>query len=109
LTLPNGATIATSYDFMARLTNTTLRTSQQAVLNHHGYEYNAASQRTGVTNLAGSTVGYTYAHTGQLIQASGKEAGGATRLHEESGYGYDAARNLVQRTNDFGGGPVISM
>lgn len=26
LTLPNGATIATSYDFMARLTNTTLRT-----------------------------------------------------------------------------------
>jgi len=43
LTLPNGATIATSYDFMARLTNTTLRTSHQAVLNHHGYGYNAAS------------------------------------------------------------------
>jgi hypothetical protein len=41
--LPNGATIATSYDFMARLTNTTLRTSHQAVLNHHGYGYNAAS------------------------------------------------------------------
>jgi len=38
LTLPSGATIATRYDFMARLTNTTLRCSQQAVLNHHGYE-----------------------------------------------------------------------
>jgi len=37
LTLPNGATIATSYDFMARLINTTLRSSQQALLNHHGY------------------------------------------------------------------------
>ena len=60
LTLPNGATIATSYDFMTRLTNTTLRSSQSAVLNHHGYGYNAASQRTSVTNLAGNTVGYTY-------------------------------------------------
>jgi len=60
LALPSGATIATSYDFMARLTNTTLRSSQQALLNHHGYGYNAASQRTSMTNLAGNTVGYTY-------------------------------------------------
>lgn len=46
LTLPNGATIAMNYDFAARLTNTTLRRPQQAILNHHGYGYNAASQRT---------------------------------------------------------------
>ncbi len=101
LTLPSGATIATSYDFMARLANTTLRSSQSAVLNHHGYGYNAASQRTSVTNLAGNTVGYTYDRIGQLIQASGKEAGGTTRLNEQFGYGYDAAGNLALRTNDF--------
>ncbi|NMD19954.1 MAG: RHS repeat protein, partial [Verrucomicrobia bacterium] len=93
LTLPNGATIATSYDFMARLTNTTLRTSQQAVLNHHGYGYNAASQRTSVTNLAGNTVGYTYDRIGQLTQASGKEAGGTTRLNEQFEYGFDDIGN----------------
>ena len=54
LSLSNGATITTSHDLLARLTNTTLRSSQQAVLNHHGYGYNAASQRTSVTNLKGS-------------------------------------------------------
>ncbi len=101
LTLPSWATIATSYDFMARLTNTTLRSSQSAVLNHHGYGYNAASQRTSVTNLAGNTIAYTYDRTGQLIQASGKEAAGTTRLNEQFGYGYDAAGNLAQRTNNF--------
>jgi len=101
LTLPSGATIATSYDFMARLTNATLRSSQQALLNHHGYGYNAASQRTSVTNMAGNTVGYTYDRIGQLTQASGKEANGTTRLNEQFGYGYDAAGNLAQRTNDF--------
>jgi len=101
LTLPNGAAMATSRDFMARLTNTTLRSSQQALLNHHGYGYNAASQRTSVTNLAGNTVGYTYDRIGQLTQASGKEANGTTRLNEQFGYGYDAAGNLAQRTNDF--------
>ncbi len=100
LTLPSGATIATSYDFMARLTNTTLRSSQQAVLNHHGYGYNAASQRTSVTNMAGNTVAYTYDRSGQLVQASGKEAGGTTRLNEQFGYGYNAAGNLALRTNN---------
>ena len=95
LTLPSGATIATSYDFMARLTNTTLRSSQQAVLNHHSYGYNAASQRTSVTNLAGNTVAYTYDRSGQLTQASGKEANGTTRLNEQFGYGYDDENQLI--------------
>ena len=95
LTLSNGATIATSYDFMAGLTNTTLRSSQQAVLNHHGYGYNAASQRTSVTNLAGNTVAYTYDRSGQLTQASGKEANGTTRLNEQFGYGYDDENQLI--------------
>ena len=95
LTLPNGATIATSYDFMARLTNTTLRSSQSAVLNHHGYGYNAASQRTSVTNLAGNTVAYRYDRSGQLTQASGKEANGTTRLNEQFGYGYDDENQLI--------------
>ena len=95
LSLPNGATIATSYDFMARLTNTTLRSSQQAVLNHHGYGCNAASQRTSVMNLAGNTVAYAYDRAGQLIQASGKEANGTTRLNEQFGYGYDDENQLI--------------
>ena len=34
------------------------------------------------------------------LPATGKESGGATRLNEQFGYGYDAAQNLNLRTNN---------
>ena len=50
--------VAASNNFMARPTNTTLRTSQQAVLNRHGYSYDAAHQRTNQTLAEGNSWDY---------------------------------------------------
>ena len=43
---------------------------------------------------------YRYDGAARLISAGGKESGGGSRLHEQLGYGYDAAGNLFQRTNN---------
>ncbi len=66
------------------------------------YGANTGSQRTRQTRLAGDYVDYTHDAAGQLKTALGKESGGVTnRLAEQFGYGYDAAGNLAQRTNNF--------
>ena len=100
ITLPNGASIADSYDSVARLLSTTLKNSQLASLALHQYAYNQAGQRTSQTRLHGDYVTYTYDNAGELKTALGKEAGGwPSRLQEQFGYGYDAAGNLGYRTN----------
>ena len=100
ITLPNGASIANSYDSVARLSSTTLKNSQLASLALHQYAYNQAGQRTSQTRLHGDYVTYTYDNAGELKTALGKEAGGSpSRLQEQFGYGYDAAGNLGYRTN----------
>ena len=59
-----------------------------------------AGQRTNQVRVDASSVAYAYDNLGQLKAATGKESGGATRLNEQFGYGYDAAQNLNQRTNN---------
>src|SRR5205807_1669449 len=83
-----------------RLTGTWLKKSDGTILNSHIYGYNAANQRTAVTNFAGNYVNYSYDLIGELKTAVGKESGGSTRLHEQFGYAYDAAGNLNYRTNN---------
>jgi RHS repeat-associated protein len=100
LILPNGAYITNKYDSVARLTSTKLLNSQQSTLNSFSYGYNQAGQRTNVIRTQGDSVGYTYDNMGELTSASGKESGGTARLQEQFGYGYDAAGNLNQRTNN---------
>ena len=100
LGLPNGAYITNAYDSLARLTNTSLRNSSDAVLNAHAYLYNDGNQRTRQTRTGGDYVDYGYDDIGQLKTSSGKEVGGTTnRWQEQLSYSYDAAGNLLHRTN----------
>ena len=101
LALPGSLAITNQFDSVGRLSGTWLRSATNTVLNTHQYTYNAASQRTRQTRLAGDYVDYTYDGAGQLKTAIGKESGGGTsRVHEQFGYAYDAGGNLQYRTNN---------
>jgi len=100
LALPNGSAITNAFDNVARLTGTWLKKNDGTILNSHTYGYNAANQRTAVTNFAGNYLNYTYDLIGELKTAAGKESGGSSRSHEQFGYVYDAAGNLNYRTNN---------
>jgi YD repeat-containing protein len=101
LSLPNGAYITNTYDAVDRMVSTVLKNSANGVLNSHGYAYDLASRRTGLTNTFGDYRSYTYDNIGQLKTAFAKESGGtANRWNEQSGYAYDAAGNLNWRTNN---------
>ncbi len=101
LILPNGAYITNAYDNEARMLSTVLKNSGNTTLNSHSYGYNAANQRTALTNLLGDYRSYGYDKIGQLKTAIGKEPGGTTnRLNEQFGYAYDSAGNLNYRTNN---------
>lgn len=78
LTLPGGGYVTNSYDALARLIRTELRTSAGAILNAHGYAYNPAGQLTNA---------WTYLPDGTPVTA------------QHWSYGYDAAQNLTKRTN----------
>ncbi|MCZ7636884.1 MAG: hypothetical protein M5U12_13055 [Verrucomicrobia bacterium] len=97
--LPNGAAVTNEFDSVGRLLGSWLRHPQGGVIERHSYTNNLAGQLIGQIRWDGSVVTYQYDRIGQLIKASGWEAGGAARAHEQFGYGYDAAGNLVSRTN----------
>jgi RHS repeat-associated protein len=95
LALPNTAVITNAFDSVARLTQTTLRTSGGTVLNRHSYQVNQANERWQMGRTDGSTVNYNYNRAQELVKALGN--GGSST--ENLGYGYDAAWNLNLRTN----------
>jgi RHS repeat-associated protein len=95
LALPNGSRVTNAYDSVGRLTLTRLRTSGGTTRNTHSYLYNLAHQRTRQTRTDGSYANYIYDNIGQLRRAVG--TGGQST--ENLGYEYDAAWNLVTRTN----------
>ena len=96
VTLPTGSIITNHYDGSARLLATWLKTSGGTVLDAATYGYNALSQRTTVTNAAGTNVAYQYDPLGQLTVATSSTA------LENRGYSYDAAWNLNRVTNHSG-------
>ncbi len=103
LGLPNTAGIAYQYDTLARLTNTSLANAWGQVLDGYGYGYDPLGQRKNISRylgLATNNVVAGYDNIGQLTNWSGAETGGALRLNEQLGYGYDAAGNLNLRTNN---------
>src|SRR5206468_3124911 len=100
LSLPNTGYITNTFDSVARQLTTKLLNSSASVLNSHAYGYNAANQRTTMTNVAGNFVNYSYDNIGEVKTATGKESGGSPRLQEQFGYAYDAACNLNYRTNN---------
>ncbi len=100
LSLPDSAYITNAFDSVSRLLSTLLKNSGNSVLNSHLYGYNAAGQRTALTNTAGNYVAFSYDPASQLKAALGYESNGIVRLHEQQGYAYDAAYNLKYRTNN---------
>jgi RHS repeat-associated protein len=94
LTLPNTSFITNIYDGNARLTSAALtKNDGTTVLDSYAYVYDRANERTNLTRLDGSTVGYLYDKIGQLTVADSSVAG------EDRGYKYDAAWNLNWLTN----------
>ena len=103
LSLPNSAYIANSYDSVARLTGTYLKSSGNNVLDGYTYTYDPAGQRTNVFRdfgLMNSTVTAGYDPIGQLTLWLAREANGTARLNEELQYAYDPAGNLLERLNN---------
>ena len=77
LSLPNGSYITNSYDSVARLTATHLRTSSHVLTNKHEYIYNAGNQRTQQVFQVGGTVHYRYDSIGQLKVADSSNIKGS--------------------------------
>jgi RHS repeat-associated protein len=102
--LPNTASITNAYDPVARLTGTYLtRGTDHHVLDGYTYAYDLLGQRTNVLRdygLMNSSASAGYDALGELASWTAQEANGAPRLNEQLGYGYDAAGNLLQRTNN---------
>ncbi len=94
LLLPNTSYITNTYDSVARLKGTYLKTSGHVVTNKYEYAYNVANQRINSTNLVGTYYTNTYDKIGQL------KAADSSVNSEDRGYLYDAAWNLNQRTNN---------
>lgn len=91
--LPNGSYITNRYDDSARLLFTKLMTSTNTTLDAAIYGYNAANQRTAITNAANQKSLYGYDPIGQLKSASGYSGS------EARGYVYDSAWNVGVVTN----------
>jgi YD repeat-containing protein len=94
LQLPNGASITNDFDGLARLLSTVLQNSIGGALNSHQYTYDAGSQRSTTTRFDGSSVAFSYDNIGQLKVAN------SSVNSEDRGYAYDAAWNLIWRTNN---------
>jgi RHS repeat-associated protein len=102
ITLPNGASIANSYDSLARLTQTTLANHWGHVLDGYTYAVDPLGLRTNILRnlgLTSSSVGVRYDNIGQLIGWLAKETNGVSRFNEQLGFEFDAADNLHFRTN----------
>lgn len=70
ISLPNTGFITNSYDNMARLLSTSLRSNNAVALDTAEYGYNLGNQRTSYTNTGGAAVDYTYDDIGQLRWAN---------------------------------------
>jgi RHS repeat-associated protein len=100
--LPNGASIANTYNSLARLTQTTLNNTWGHTLDGYTHQYDPLGLRTNLVRNLGlttSSVNVGYDSVGQLTSWIAKESGGTPRQNEQLGFGYDAAQNLHSRTS----------
>ena len=103
LQMPNGTSVQNQYDALARPTGTALQNYWGHVLDGHTYGLDNLGLRMTVTRdvgLTNSTVTAAYDGIAQLVKWSAIEGtNGPARPNEQLGYGYDAAGNLLTRTN----------
>lgn len=71
-----------------------------AEFNDHEYVYNTGNQRTKQTRTDDSHAAYTYDDAGQLHTAYTTNSSGSEITTQRYLYGYDAAWNMVKRTNN---------
>ncbi len=100
-----GGSVTNLYDSQGRMTLTAWRNTSGTVLNAHGYQLDAAHQRTRQTrtNNAAShnhTLGYQYDAAGQVTHARAtNNSTGLPVAGELLGLTYDSAWNMTARTN----------
>src|SRR5487761_2416946 len=102
ISLPNGAKIANSYDSLARLQETDLNNYWGHTLDGYTYGLDPLGLKTNLTRdfgLTRSSVKVGYDNIQQLIAWNASETNGTPRLNEQFGWAYDAANNLLSRTN----------
>ncbi len=102
LQLPNGATIAYTYDTLARLTNTALATYWGQIVDAETCVRDPLGLPTNITRnlgLTANTITPTYDAISEVTGWLGAE-NGTNRLNEQLKYQYDAAGNLITRTNN---------
>jgi hypothetical protein len=104
LDLPNTSFITNTYDSLARLTRTYLKTSGGTVLDKSEYVYSTGNQRTKLTRTDDSFLTFSYDNIGELLIARATNSGNAIITGETKGYAYDAGWNLARRTNNSSGG-----
>ncbi len=104
ISLPNGASIANSYDNLSRLTSTALADHWGHVLDGYAYGLDTMGLRTNMTRqlgMATNSVTIGYDGISELTSWAGKESSGQPRLNEQLHYGYDAAGNMLYRSNNW--------
>ena len=94
LALPNTTYVTNNFDWVGRLLDTSLKNSGNTSLDSYAYVYDPANERTNLTRLDTSTVGFKYDKIGQLTVANSSVS------TENRGYAYDSAWNLNYRTNN---------
>jgi RHS repeat-associated protein len=103
ISLPNGAYITNSFDSLARQTGTALNNYWGHTLDGYTYGLDALGLKTNLTRdfgLTSSSVKVGYDNIQQLIAWNASETNGTPRLNEQLGWAYDAANNLLRRTNN---------
>ena len=104
ISLPNGAYITNSFDPLARLKSTALADHWNHVLDGYTYAVDALGMRTNVLRdlgLTRSSVNVGYDNIRQIVSWAGQETNGTPRLNEQLGLAYDAANNVLRRTNNL--------
>jgi RHS repeat-associated protein len=106
ISLPNEAYITNSFDGLARLTQTSLNNYYKwgHTLDGYSYGFDALGLATNITRnlgLTSSSVSVGYDNIQQITSWAAKETNGTPRLNEQLGYAFDAADNLLRRTNNL--------
>jgi RHS repeat-associated protein len=86
-------TTQNGFDYVNRRTGVTNFNGSGTVLDSHGYGYNAASQRTSMTNTDGAYWAYQYDALGQVTNGIKKWANNAVVPGQQFGYGFDDIGN----------------